>query len=54
MTMFENLGQAQMLRQAGNQQFASLLADGLRAQVRRIVRLFGEASPYISSEHPQR
>src|SRR3954452_21909802 len=54
MTMFESLVQAQMLRHAGNQQFAALLVDGLRAQVRRIVQLYGEAAPHISSEHPQR
>lgn len=54
MTMFESLGQAQMLRHEGNQQLASMLADAVRAQMRRIVQVFGAASHHTSSEHPQR
>jgi hypothetical protein len=54
MTIFEKLGQAQMLRYEGNQQLASMLKDAVQAQVRRIARLLSETWHHPSSEHPRR
>ena len=53
MNAFENLGQAEQLRQEGNRQLATALEDGGRAVLRRLAQLFGEAPRHIRDKHPQ-
>jgi hypothetical protein len=52
MSIFETLGHAQMLRDEGNRQLASALAEGARNLMRYLVRLTGEALRHVPDEHP--
>lgn len=51
MRFFETIDQAQMLRDEGNRQLASTLADGGRTLVRHLGRLLGKALRNVPGEH---
>jgi hypothetical protein len=52
MTIFETLGHAQILRDEGNRQFASALADGARRLTRYLARMVRAALRHVPDEHP--
>jgi hypothetical protein len=52
MSILETLGHAQMLRDEGNRQLGSALADGTRKLMRYLARLAGEALRHVPDEHP--
>ncbi len=51
MSIFETMGQAQMLRDEGNRRLASALAVGARTLMRRLGRLLGKALRSAPGEH---
>jgi hypothetical protein len=52
MIILEMLGRAQMLRDEGNRQLASALADSPRRLMWRLARFIGEALRHVPNEHP--
>jgi hypothetical protein len=52
MNILETLGHAQMLRDEGNRQLASALADGARRLTRFLARFAGETLRHVPDEHP--
>ncbi|MDR3531864.1 MAG: hypothetical protein P4L90_15120 [Rhodopila sp.] len=53
MSIFETLGQAQMLSQEGNRQIAATLADASRKLMQRFARFLGETLRHVPNESPQ-
>jgi hypothetical protein len=52
MSIFETLGQAQLLREEGARQLSAALADGTRSLLRRLARVLASAFRHVPDEHP--